>query len=281
MDSYRSAYQKYDDGQAPAPYMPMGYQVGGMPPMMNAVHSPPMGHAPYAPYAAPAKQHMSTSARIITEPGCQVFRSTRDATPLEHTARQIIAVDGKVFVEHVPGHNLFFVPIEMPPTAALRAHTAGPRILKARARAAPLARPSNVFFKYRSVKQRELQLKHPRLNQTVISRMVAECWKRESSEVKDRYKSEYKEDMKRYELNKKINRARPEFEYFEEDVSVAGDSGSRLYGAQQVASEPQSFVNEPQPLGLSQPSASSVGRHRSFTMPELDKSQNDLNRLIH
>ncbi|KAJ2629398.1 slightly ste11-like protein [Coemansia sp. RSA 1290] len=291
MDNYRAPYQKYEQPpQSHAPsqaYSYAGYPVGGMPPMRAAVHSPPLHAMPPYNYPLPPphkqeqQQQMSTSSRIITEPGCSVFRSNPDGTPIEHTSRQIIAVDGKVFIEHVPGHNVVFVPIEMPPSAAIHQRVAGSRVIKARPRAAPLARPSNVFFKYRSVKQRELQMLHPRLNQTVISRMVAEHWKRESKEVKDRFKKEYDDDMKKYELHKKMNRNRPEFEYFESDDMTA-HSDTALYYQRQDSTDSRSFVNESSSLGLARTdSSASPNRSRSFTMPELAKPQHDISRLIH
>ncbi|KAJ1757968.1 hypothetical protein LPJ58_003036 [Coemansia sp. RSA 1591] len=294
MEPYHATYQKYQgESQPQSQYMPMGYPISGMPPMMSAVHTPPMAHA-MAPYgyahphahgpSGPPKQQMSTSSRIITEPGCMVLRSNRDATPIEHTARQIIAIDGKVFIEHIPAHNVIFVPVEVQPAHAIRQQVTGSRIIKARARHAPLARPSNVFFKYRSVKQRELQELNPRMNQTVISRMVAEHWKREPEEVKNRYKQEYKEDMKKYELFKKMNRARPDFEYFDAgELTAQSDTTASYYKRPNGQSDSShSFVAEPRSLGLAQPEQpSSAGRHRSFTMPDLEKTQHDISRIIH
>ncbi|KAJ2850922.1 hypothetical protein IWW36_001548 [Coemansia brasiliensis] len=295
MESYRTPYQKYAEeppqSHAPSQHYPYsGYPIGGMPPMRTAVHSPPMHHTippynyplPPPPHKQQQQQQMSTSSRIITEPGCSVFRSNHDGAPVEHTSRQIISVDGKVFIEHVPAHNVVFVPIEMPPTAAIHQRVTGSRVIKARPRVAPLARPSNVFFKYRSVKQRELQMLHPRLNQTVISRMVAEHWKREPKEVKDKFKKEYDEDMKKYELHKKMNRNRPEFEYFESDDLTTHSDTALNYYQQQDSVESRSFVNEPASLGLTRTdSPASPNRTRSFTMPELDKPQHDISRLIH
>ncbi|KAJ2359284.1 hypothetical protein IWW50_000006 [Coemansia erecta] len=291
MESYHGAYQKYPSDAQPQgqQYMPVGYPIGGMPPTMSTAHMPSMPHtmAPYA-YGPPGhssapKQQMSTSSRIITEPGCMVLRSNRDAAAVEHTARQIIAVDGKVFIEHIPAHNVIFVPVEVQPANAIRQHVAGSRIIKARPRPVPLARPSNVFFKYRSVKQRELQLQNPRLNQTVISRMVAEHWKREPAEVKARYKQEYKEDMKKYEMYKKLHRTRQDYDYYEtEEMTTQSDIAVPYHQQESGHSEPLSYVREPQQLGVSQPEhTGSPARHRSFTMPDLDKSQHNISRLLH
>ncbi|KAJ1761370.1 hypothetical protein LPJ58_001227 [Coemansia sp. RSA 1591] len=298
MEPYHATYQKYPKSQPQSQqYMPVGYPISSMPPMMRTVHTPPMHHA-MAPYgyahphahphvhgpSGPPKQQISTSSRIITEPGCMVLRSNRDATPIEHTARQIIAIDGKVFIEHIPAHNVIFVPVEVQPVTVIRQQVSGSRIIKARARHAPLARPSNVFFKYRSVKQRELQELNPRMNQTVISRMVAEHWKREPEEVKNRYKQEYKEDMKKYELFKKMNRSRPDYEYIDAgDLTTQSDTAASYFQRPSVQSQSShSFVAEPRPLGLVQSEQpGSAGRHRSFTMPDLEKTQHNISQIIH
>ncbi|KAJ2158664.1 hypothetical protein GGF46_003597 [Coemansia sp. RSA 552] len=278
MDSYRDQYQKYPASfstQPPPQYAPAYQQPMGFP-AMNA-RSPPMptyGIGQLKPQPQQL-QTTTTSSRVINEAGCRVLRSNRDADAVEHSARQVV-MDGKLFIEHIPGHNIIFVPIEVQPNDAIRSHIHGSRISKPRNRAAPLTRPSNVFFKYRSVKQRELQLANPRLNQTVISRMVADHWRNESEAVKDHFKQMYKTEMREYELQKKIHRARPDYR---------ADSSDFVYLPQGAASVPADYpqVSRAVASPIIEPSMDNPQeptRHRSFTMPSLDNQQHNIARII-
>ncbi|KAJ2790221.1 hypothetical protein H4R20_007050, partial [Coemansia guatemalensis] len=224
-------------------------------------------------------QPPTTSSRVVTEPSCSVYRSTQAGDQMTHTARQIIAADGKLFIEHVPGHNVIFAPVDVPISSAMHRHSSPiSRVIKPRLRATPaLSRPSNVFFKYRSVKQRELQEKHPRLNQTVISRMVAEHWKREPEELKQRYKDEYKEEMKKYELSKKLRRMRPDYEYVESDEVTTRSDSTAFF--QPDIDGSVSFVQEPQSIDSAR--GDLAPRHRSFTMPANERQPLEISRLIH
>ncbi|KAJ2784037.1 hypothetical protein H4R18_001350 [Coemansia javaensis] len=297
--------------------MPVGYPaIGGMPMMGGMAQPAPHPMQPYsfvsqasaaaaaaaasAPVAA-GKQGPALSSRIVTEPACAVFRSSGPGgAAAEHTAQQIVTADGKVFVECIPGHNVVFAPLGMQPGAAVQ-HVGGGRVAKARTRPPAPARPSNVFFKYRSVKQRELQEAHPRMNQTQISRMVAEYWRRESEEVKQKFQLEYKEDMRKYELSKKMRRNRPDYEYFEADDAATVRSEPAPYypqdGASPAVAGSQSLGHEPGFLGFGPPPAAAAAdhhgasehaaqqRHRSFTLPTSLPADGDqhlgISRLIH
>ncbi|KAJ2080531.1 hypothetical protein H4R24_003015 [Coemansia sp. RSA 988] len=308
MEGYHSSsYPKYNSEPHPhnQQFMHVGYPGANSIPVMNSAPNPHMQHpaSPYSFMSHPAskqsppyhprhpqyyqqqqqqQQHYqppTTSSRVVTEPSCSVYRSSQHGDQITHTARQIIAADGKLFIEHIPGHNVIFAPIEVSISSAMHRHSSPiSRVVKPRLRATPtLSRPSNVFFKYRSVKQRELQEKHPRLNQTVISRMVAEHWKREPDELKQRYKDQYKEEMKKYEISKKLRRTRPDYEYVESDeVTNRSDSTATYFQSGLDVSVP--FVQEPQNIDNARGDISA--RHRSFTMPA-NEGQLEISRLIH
>ncbi|PIA17761.1 hypothetical protein COEREDRAFT_7344 [Coemansia reversa NRRL 1564] len=298
---YSNSYPRYNSVPHPhgQPFMQPGYSgVSGVPAASSGpglqMHYPssPYSFMPHPaskqspPYHPRSQQNYqqhhqppTTSSRVVTEPSCTVYRSSQNGDQVTHTARQIIAADGKIFIEHIPGHNVIFAPVKAPISLTMHRHSPTPRIVKPRIRAAPvLSRPSNVFFKYRSVKQRELQEKHPRLNQTVISRMVAEHWKREPEELKRIYKDEYKEEMKKYELSKKLRKSRPNYEYIESDeITTHSDSNAAYFQSDIDGSS--SFVQEPH--SISSPHTDHVQRHRSFTMPNGERQQLEISQLIH
>ncbi|KAJ1718160.1 hypothetical protein LPJ61_006795 [Coemansia biformis] len=242
-------------------------------------------HQQHQQHQAPSQRRQSpassASSRVVSEPTCGVYRVNEGSEAALHTAQQVVMADGRLFIEHIPGHNVVFVPRELPPSMALQ-RVAGSRVAKQRVRTPAQARPTNVFFKYRSNKQRELQEAHPRLNQTIISQMVAEHWRREPAEVKDKYKLEYKEEMRKYELSKKLRRNRPDPEYFEaDDTTVRSDSLSYDHHHDM---DGHPMMHEPMSLGISQPSSHSAAgaqRHRSFTLPTDSAQQLGINRLIH
>ncbi|KAJ2768638.1 hypothetical protein IWQ56_001583 [Coemansia nantahalensis] len=303
MSQYPNAYhshQKYGGAspQRSQPFIPMAYAaIGGMPGMGGMVQQPaPHSVQPYAFMQAAAAaaapgvpQYTQTqqplplmgpaptvSSRVALEPSCVVYLYDAGATmPRPHDAQQVVLADGKVYIEHVPGHNVVFVPSNMGPAAAVAQHVAGSRVTKGRARGATLSKPSNVFFKYRSVKQRELQEAHPRLNQTVISQMVAEHWRAEPPEVKDKFRSIYREEMRKYEQSKRVRRPRAEFGYADaEDAALEAQAPRR-------SSDPQVLVHEPVELGINPGALASIApRHRSFTMPADTAQQLGISRLI-
>ncbi|KAJ2387767.1 hypothetical protein GGI05_003989 [Coemansia sp. RSA 2603] len=64
------------------------------------------------------------------------------------------------------------------------------------------AKPINAFIKYRSYKIAELKKQHPEVSQTDISRLAGECWKNEDEEIKARFREQYVEEKKLYDLKK-------------------------------------------------------------------------------
>ncbi|KAJ2716889.1 slightly ste11-like protein [Coemansia spiralis] len=303
MNQYPGAYQKYGGGSPPRSqsFMPVAYATMGGLPAMGGMAQHPVSHTmqPYAfmspttqappQYAHPAQQPMSVlgrgptmSSRVALEPSCVVYMcDASGAMPRPHVAQQVVLADGKVYIEHIPGHNIIFTPSSTTPAAAAAVaaqQVSGSRVSKGRGRGAAMAKPSNVFFKYRSVKQRELQEAHPRLNQTVISRMVAEHWRVEPTEVKDKFRNIYKEEMRQYELSKRVRRPRTEDAYTDAEDPTSGASTLRQ------SSEIQTLVHEPAALGIHPGHhAALMGtpqRPRSFTLPADTAQQLGISRLI-
>ncbi|KAJ2908933.1 hypothetical protein GGI21_002389, partial [Coemansia aciculifera] len=164
---------------------------------------------------ASAQQQSSNSAyssQVILETGCHIYRYNSSGDTVEQSLHQIMGSNGKVYIEYIPGHSLIYIPSSVSPSLVMSHTMSNARQSKLKQKQpqqqqpVKAMRPSNVFFKYRSYKLPELQMQHPKLNQTIISRMVAEHWKTESEEVKNRFKKQYKEEMVKYEVAKKLSR---------------------------------------------------------------------------
>ncbi|KAJ2811875.1 hypothetical protein FBU31_007693, partial [Coemansia sp. 'formosensis'] len=151
-------------------------------------------------------QSSTYSSKITQETGCHIYRYTNNGDTVDQSLHQIVGSNGKVYVEYIPGHSLVYIPSSASPTIVMGQMMGNSRQGRLKEKSPKNARPSNVFFKYRSHKLPELTLKYPKLNQTVISRMVADHWKAETDEVKDRFKKQYKNEMIQYEVAKKLSR---------------------------------------------------------------------------
>ncbi|KAJ1733289.1 hypothetical protein LPJ72_002943 [Coemansia sp. Benny D160-2] len=327
MDNYQQAYQKYSAssiypnqqaidalGYAGIGGMPIIGAMGGngMPTAFGALQAASFGGGDPIASAMPGqhqaqhqqqpqlhhhhqKPQMAAASRIISEPDCQVFCCNKDADPVEFSAQQMLSIDGKVFIEHVPGHSIVFVPNHLKPAQLLAGLGNGNgngngsqgRVKGAKSRVDKPARPCNVFFKYRSHKLAELQEKFPKLNQTVISRMVAEHWKNETEDVKNKFKLEYKEDMSKYEMAKRVRRSKSDASQStpleaEDSSSLSGSTAIDLpfYGSLGLVESPHDDGGLGS-LGLGPAGMVTQPRHRSFTLPVDEKQQIGISRLIH
>ncbi|KAI9500061.1 hypothetical protein GGI25_004164 [Coemansia spiralis] len=265
MDNYQQAYQKYPDMYQGQPVNALNYaNIGGMP-IINMSNTP-MNSIPAfglpTSLSIPKAPQTTSSSRVLSEPDCQIYQCNKDADPQEFSARQMISIEGRVFIEHTPGHSIIFVPNKLKPSQVMQQVSK-----KGKSRVDKPARPCNVFFKYRSHKLAELQAQFPKLNQTVISRMVAEHWKKETDDVKERFKLEYKEDMNKYEMAKRVRRSKSDADIEENVLTGATAIDLPFYGSLGLVDSPSEDGTAP--------------RHRSFTLPVDDKQQIGISRLIH
>ncbi|KAJ2398342.1 hypothetical protein GGI05_000150 [Coemansia sp. RSA 2603] len=159
-------------------------------------------------------------------PGTQVYSSNvlNDAasfvycydeatgTNVEHNVRQMVASDMSVFIEHIQGYHLVYVPVgasvdaataQIVGAAALNGAGRGKRGDKAANMPKErLSKPSNAFIMYRNHKINELRKAMPEINQIDISREAGKWWKLESQEVKDAFKAKYQEEKLAYDMRK-------------------------------------------------------------------------------
>ncbi|KAJ1823180.1 hypothetical protein LPJ56_000162 [Coemansia sp. RSA 2599] len=308
MENYHNYPPQYSPEQyggqgAMHPSHMMYPHMGGMQ-MMGPMHGPAMvGPMMSYPAAMPnmsggSKQPITRSTHVISEPACHVYRADEYAEAEEYSTRQLIAFDGKVFVEHIPGHNIIYAPISLKPQHVLQ--STGSRVAKLRLKPKKMERPKNIFFKYRSHKVKELQIMYPKLNQTVISRIAAEHWKNEKPEVKEKYKKMYQDEMVQYELAKKIKRVKGSmYSESENEESEATESSPPFIDARQTeprysqlpASGPAMMASRPAAVDRTSPMEAQdnsghfppteMKRQRSFTFPADARQQSDITNLIH
>ncbi|KAJ1885269.1 hypothetical protein LPJ66_010200 [Kickxella alabastrina] len=291
MNNYNN-YPQYTSDQyhnhAPIPQHMVYPHKGAMPIMSNPMHSNPH-MSPRQPYPTMSpqsnngnysnnQQPITQASHIISEPTCRIYRTTTDSTEeaTEFTARQLIAFDGKIFIEHLPGHNIIYAPSK----PRMPSH-----ITKLKLKAKTMDRPKNVFFMYRSHKVKEMQQQYPKLNQTVFSRIVAEHWKNESDEVKVFFRQKYNDEMKQYELAKKVKTVKKhrfdlysqqqQYLHMEEDGGAQSDGTAVASGDARIKYSRESSVERIR--GPPMPFA----RQRSFTMPADPRQQADMSRIIY
>ncbi|KAJ2448438.1 hypothetical protein EV183_005442 [Coemansia sp. RSA 2336] len=232
--------------------------------MQQYVQTPMFNKSSPAPAAS-----MAQSSRITGDANSVVYyHDGHGGQLIEHSVRQMVTADGTVFVEHIPGFSMVYVPNNRPAeqvlgmnsnTRASNGSSGKGHSNSAAARAARnhTSKPSNAFIMYRNFKIKELREKFPEINQIEISRMAGDLWKEESVDVKERFREEYRKQKAEYDI-KKGNNKRPRSETLGNGVMSDDD-------AQSVYSETgKRRKNSVSSLGLG---AGSGGKPRSRTLP--------------
>ncbi|KAJ2641398.1 hypothetical protein GGH99_008926, partial [Coemansia sp. RSA 1285] len=180
-------------------------------------HPQVMAQYTHDAFAAPnALGNTTHSTRVVNESESGIFyHDTRTNTLAEHAARQMVTSDGAVFIEHIAGYSVVFVPNAIPIAGAIgdlaaalqpaasqhhRAHRAGSA--EAAKRRVHVTKPSNAFIMYRNFKIREMRVQNPAINQTDISREAGKWWKEESEDVKEMFRAKYREEKQAYDVLK-------------------------------------------------------------------------------
>ncbi|KAJ1823183.1 hypothetical protein LPJ56_000159 [Coemansia sp. RSA 2599] len=130
---------------------------------------------------------------------------------------QIVGPNGKVYIEHVPGHNV----ITLPKDISLQKF--GRRIhrktfLKLQSMETSSDKPTkplNVFIRYRSANLKRARREFPGASQTDISRILADQWKNEDPKIKEKYVNEFLAENYQYNIKFKEWKVRTEQKEFE------------------------------------------------------------------
>ncbi|KAJ1729511.1 hypothetical protein LPJ72_004940 [Coemansia sp. Benny D160-2] len=245
-------------------------------------HPQVMAQYTHDAFAAPnALGNTTHSTRVVNESESGIFyHDTRTNTLAEHAARQMVTSDGAVFIEHIAGYSVVFVPNAIPIAGAIgdlaaalqpaasqhhRAHRAGSA--EAAKRRVHVTKPSNAFIMYRNFKIREMRVQNPAINQTDISREAGKWWKEESEDVKEMFRAKYREEKQAYDVLKS-KRVRGNTDARQRNGSEDNDNGAydddgAAYGQQGGAAKRRKLSA----AGLGLAGSRAGPKPRSRTMP--------------
>lgn len=210
MDSFSYFYGTPAPGQLPA--QPQ-YQLPAQDSFLNATSLYQQN-----PFAGSKGQVIST--RVINEPQCGVYCHDGRSKTHEHGVMQMVSAEGTVFIEHIPGYHVVFVPAHQDVDRAV-GDSGLVTTTKNKKQAAPrerAAKPCNAFIMYRNHKIQEMRELKADINQTEISREAGKWWKQESDEVKEHFRAKYREEKQLYDL-KKCKRQRADSTASQDDSS--------------------------------------------------------------
>lgn len=241
LPSNREASQPPTDS-APGNAFPMSLSCISAPSLvqtMSTTHALPQSSSMDISPAAPINEHVpavssyssslsssttATPSQIIPQQSDPIY-CFRDTNVMDKSVRQFYAADGTSFIEHVPGHCLVFIPNNSNVNYVLRElrKIRQPKVRNRRKERDGSPKPTNAFIKYRSHKIIELRKMYPDISQTEISRLSAECWHNEPSEIKKMFKKRYLEEKRVYDINKN-KRLRTEDRGFSSDLDNVSDT---------------------------------------------------------
>ncbi|KAI7826843.1 hypothetical protein BX661DRAFT_171513 [Kickxella alabastrina] len=228
--------------------------------MMGGGNAPPgsdsmsmLNHYARSPFTKQQQQQQAAgpgtqvfSSCVLNDPSSSVFcYDAHSNMVVEHNVRQMMASDCSLFIEHIQGYSLVYVPngssIEAAAGQAMAHHAEhlpramaggknGSRGHNAANNGLPrekTSKPCNAFIMYRNHKINELRALMPEINQTDISREAGSRWKTESEDVKEYFRAKYREEKQNYDA-KKSKRTRADTSRFGDDYTVFdGSSPSR------------------------------------------------------
>ncbi|KAI9500841.1 hypothetical protein BX070DRAFT_229978 [Coemansia spiralis] len=186
MDGFHYVYNNQFAG-APMASTPSYPNVSGPLDMVQPQYPFPSRSSPAPAYAS----------RVLNDPESIIYCHDPQTNGVsEYGARQTMSAEGTVFIEHIPGYSLLFVSNSTTLDHALCdiARTLRPVKPMPRVRETRASKPCNPFIMYRNFKIKEMRIQNPDINQTDISREAARWWKEESDEVKDMFRSKYREE---------------------------------------------------------------------------------------
>ncbi|KAJ2794929.1 hypothetical protein H4R20_006058, partial [Coemansia guatemalensis] len=276
MDSFHYMYPSNQFGGNPMATS-MGYSApNGTPQLMGAPGEPqqlPMmqyAQSPFQAKASPAAHPQNFSSRIPGDHESAIYcHDSRNGGVTEHPVRQMVMADGSVFVEHIPGYSLVYVPNNGPieqvlgdMCAVTRTNTGtGKGGNTTRAPRERTGKPSNSFIMYRNFKIKEMREKDPEVNQIDISRMAGSLWKNESEEVKEKFRAKYREEKQLYDMKKNSKRGRSDT-----IGTIGSDDGLETDFSERVSTPGKRRKSEKSGLGLGF-GGSNGTKPRSRTLP--------------
>ncbi|KAJ2237136.1 hypothetical protein H4R99_003848 [Coemansia sp. RSA 1722] len=168
--------------------------------------------------ASLSSSQIRTGSQIMHESDAAIYYySLKNDEFIRRPLDQIVGPNGKVYIEHVPGHNV----ITLPKDISLQRF--GRRInrktfLKLQSvekSSDKPTKPLNVFIRYRSANLKRARREFPGASQTDISRILAEQWKNEDPKIKESFINGFLADNYQYNLRFKEWKTRTEQKEFD------------------------------------------------------------------
>ncbi|KAJ2311514.1 hypothetical protein IWW52_002690 [Coemansia sp. RSA 2704] len=148
------------------------------------------------------------TSQVLGKSDCAVFSYSTTNELTRQPVSQLSHADGKLYIEYLPGHNVVFLPTQIPIEKSMR------RLRKSlQPRDPPPARkptnvpakPNNAFIRYRSYRLQDIKQLYPNASQIDLSRIAAEHWRTEDPEIKGYFQNQYKEELQFYHQQQKIH----------------------------------------------------------------------------
>ncbi|PIA17760.1 hypothetical protein COEREDRAFT_86019 [Coemansia reversa NRRL 1564] len=147
------------------------------------------------------------TSHIFGESQCKAYQCSINNDITRLPVSQIHGPDGKLYIEHIPGYNLVYLPKSIPIDRPLQI------INQAQSKwnndifqsTEKPTKPHNAFIKYRSSRLKEIKRLHPGSSQIDLSRIAADYWKIESPTTKKYFQDQYREELEIYHQKQKIH----------------------------------------------------------------------------
>ncbi|KAJ1946694.1 hypothetical protein GGF37_001014 [Kickxella alabastrina] len=143
----------------------------------------------------------TTNSRILGESEAFVYYySCKADNFVKRPVDQIYGPNGKLYIEHIPGHSIITLPKTVPiqkPTKRIAQKKSAKNNSNTGLNGKP-AKPNNVFIRYRCANSSRIKKFFPNATQTDLSRIAAEYWRNETVEGKKRFYSEYNAEYSEY-----------------------------------------------------------------------------------
>ncbi|KAJ1643007.1 hypothetical protein LPJ64_005178 [Coemansia asiatica] len=130
---------------------------------------------------------------------------------------QLVGPNGKIYIEHVPGHNVITLPkdISLQRFGRRINRKTFLKLQSVETSSDKPTKPLNVFIRYRSANLKRARREFPGASQTDISRILAEQWRNEDPKIKEKFVNEFLADNYQYNIKFKEWKSRTEQKEFE------------------------------------------------------------------
>ncbi|KAJ2554374.1 hypothetical protein EV175_002607 [Coemansia sp. RSA 1933] len=115
---------------------------------------------------------------------------------------QVIGINNKIFIEYVPGTNVIFMPKDVVLSGSVEKIVRvkrGPAVVR-KMRFPHIRRPATAYLRYRADHYAQIKLQFPAMPAEAMERVLSINWRKESSDIRDKYIGEFNQAMINYKL---------------------------------------------------------------------------------